>query len=414
MNTVTQYRSRIAALALTAAAGALSLGSAAAMAQDCKLSVHASPNIIYSGQSASVDVLAKFPNNAYAFAATQFNVLSTHPAWTFSTGGVIAGDNVFNVVASQPHSPPTGIFANPANPYRVWRGVLSPSSKAPALVEISADPQAFAIYPNRRTPSWIACDSAGGSDFVMFNPLSAGQWAAAPGVGTQIQVRNGDDVVVDGRIITGAAATTPILIGLLLPAVQGGRSSSADVGFDHSPDLYTTSVQVLDRDGAPMESHSFNFTKIEYNNAPMHQVSVSAGAGASAVYRGYRGGVVVAAGDLDTSGQLPPVPALLLASIPSQQTAKVGLGRLTLGATNAPANVEYRYIFDGQVGAVARGRDGRPVSVILDKVEVSVPLAAPVRPRIAAANNLRQLGLGMHTFEASGVGAMTVTPAQPR
>lgn len=414
MTTFTQHPSRIAALALVAAAGALGLCDGAAMAQDCKLSVHASPHIIYSGQSASVDVLAEFPNSAYAFAATQFNVFSTQPAWTFTTGGVIAGDDVFNIVANQPHSPPTGVFANPANPYRVWRGVLTPTSNAPALVQVSADPQAFSIYPNRRTPSWIACDSAGGSDVVMFNPLKAGRWAAAPGAGTQIQVRSGDDVIVDGRIITGENPATPILIGLLLPAVQKVRESAARVGFDRTPDLYTSSVQVLNRDGVPMESYSLNFTKIEFGNAPMHHLSVSPGADATAVYRGFRGGVVVAAGDLDTTGHVPSVPALLLASIPPQQTAKVGLGRLTLGAANAPAHIEHTYVFEGLVGAVVRDRNGRPVSVKLDKVVVSVPLAKSVRSRISRANNLHQLGLGVHTFEATGVRSMTVTPTQPR
>ncbi|MBX9735520.1 MAG: hypothetical protein K2X32_01220, partial [Phycisphaerales bacterium] len=292
MNTFTRDPSRIAALALVAAAGALGLCDSAAMAQDCKLSVHASPNIIYAGQSASVDVQAEFPANHYAFGAAQFNVLSTHPAWTFTTGGVVAGDDVFNIVASQPHTPWTGVFANPANPYRVWRGALTPTSKSPALVEISADPQAFSIYPNRRTRSWIAGDVEGGNDFVMFNPLSAGKWVAAPGAGTEIEVRGGggDDVLIGGR--TSYDDDNAILMGLVLPAVQVIRESTARVGFDRTPESYTTSVQVLGEHGRPMESLTINFTKIEYQNGTDGViVSATGGPVGHVKFSGFRGGV---------------------------------------------------------------------------------------------------------------------------
>ncbi|MBX9737466.1 MAG: hypothetical protein K2X32_11125, partial [Phycisphaerales bacterium] len=122
--------------------------------------------------------------------------------------------------------------------------------------------------------------------------------------------------------------------------------------------------------------------------------------------------VRVAAGDLDTGGQRPIVPALVLPSVPPQQIAKVGPGQIILSNSNSPVTGTFSLTVNGQVTATVRGRDGRPASVVLDRVDVSVPIGEPARFR--TANTLRQIGLGVHTFEATGVESMTVTPAQPQ
>ncbi len=98
--------------------------------------------------------------------------------------------------------------------------------------------------------------------------------------------------------------------------------------------------------------------------------------------------------------------------MPAQQIAKVGPGYLTLSSANTPATGTFTLTFDRPVTATVRGRGGRPASVVLDRVDVSVPIGEPARLR--TANNLRQISLGVHTFEATGVESMTVTPAQPR
>src|SRR6185295_17771153 len=138
------------------------------------LSVQATPQVLYGGQSASVNVLAHFPappapNGAYAFASALFDVHASDPGWTFATAGAIAGNDVLGIDVGQAHSPQTGIFADPSNPLRVWRGVFEPQSNAPALVEIAADPANFSVYPSRLTSSSAERDAEGGNDFVLVN-----------------------------------------------------------------------------------------------------------------------------------------------------------------------------------------------------------------------------------------------------
>jgi hypothetical protein len=380
------------------------------MAQDAKLSVRATPSVVTTGQSASVDVLAHFPTSAYAFASAQFNVLSTHPAWTFSTGGVVAGNDVFNIFTTQNHMPQQGVFANPSNPFRVWRGTFTPTSNEPALVEVSADPQSISIFPSRLTSSPAPCNPEGGSEFIFVNPVRAGSWLAAPARGTSVGVS--DDVIVDGRLIT-AENFDAILIGLLLPAVQNGRgseSTSTRVEFDGVPDSYTTSVQVLDGSGVPMETLAVNYTKIVYLNTPMHGLSTNAPAGVSSAYGLYRGGVRVATGDLDTSVPSGGLPSLLLPSIPPSQAMRLGVQRrLLVGSETGIWTLSY----DQPVTALIRGRSGRFQPVLLDRIEVAIPFKAAAN-RMRQGNNIRQLSLGAHVFEASGVESIQITPTQPR
>src|SRR6185369_8877317 len=74
----------------------------AARGQDCKLSIQASPQVLYSGQSANVNVLAHFPKppspgGAYAFASSTFDVHASDPMWTWATAGAIVGNDVLGI-----------------------------------------------------------------------------------------------------------------------------------------------------------------------------------------------------------------------------------------------------------------------------------------------------------------------------
>src|SRR5580765_4568485 len=97
---------RLALMKRLAGAGVLGLATAAALGQDCKLSVQATPQVLYGAQSASVEVRAHFPsppapNAAYAFASALFDVHASNPMWTFASAGAIVGNDVLGISVSQ-------------------------------------------------------------------------------------------------------------------------------------------------------------------------------------------------------------------------------------------------------------------------------------------------------------------------
>ncbi len=412
MRLFSSVRCRGTALSLLAVAGGFGQSPVSVHAQDCKITVHASPQIVYAGQSASVNVLAEFPAAVYAFASAQFNVHSTHPAWSFVSGGVVVGDDVLNIAASQAHMPQQGVFAHPANPYRVWHGVLTPTSNAPALIEVTADPLGFSMYPNRLTSSSVACDADGGSDLVFVNPIRVGQWVAAPGSG--VEVRSHDDVWVDGRIITGENPSPAILMGLLLPAIQSAREAATRVGFDGVPDTFAARVQVRSGSDRPMESLAINFTKIEYNVArPALGLRAEVPSGRAAKFAAFRGGVRVAEGEIDPSGgDAPRVPSIAVAEVPAQIGASVE-GGLVYSGESGGMLMSWNLRYDRPIIAQARGRDGRAVPISIDRIEVIAPVVDD-QNRTRSKQDYEQVGLGAITFEATGVRSMCLTPSQPR
>ncbi len=390
--------------ALIATMAALSGVATPALAQDANLEVQITPNVLYSGQSADVNVFAHFPSDMYAFAAAQFDVFATEPTWSFASAGAIVGSDVLGINAWQLHAPHAGVYADPANPFRVWRGTFTPSSNAPALVEIMADPTGIAIYPSRFTSSSIPAVPTGTSEWVFVNPLSVGSWVAAPGRGTTAHVS--DDVIVDGQIITAENPSAAILIGLLCPAIQKS-GTVVNVQFDERPDSFAATVDIRDRPGEQM---TLGYTYIEWTaagEAGAYELTADLGGPNSSPvsYEGFLGGVVVAAGELGADGT-----RLLVNRVPDEIGADVKplRGRLqpyrhvklesalvsswsTTGHGDAAAQI---FLPDGEVIAV-------------DSIRVRATRAVP-------SNNIHQLGLGVHVLEATGVRSMTIEPRQPR
>lgn len=372
--------------------------AAPALAQDAKLTVQASPQILLPGQSADITVRAHIPPTAYAFAAAQFDVFATAPSWTFASAGAIVGNDVLAIGVSQPHMPHIGIMADPTNPLDVWSGTFTPESDAPALVEIKAEPSLFSVYPSPLTSSFAYVDAEGGSDMIMVNPVAVGRWRAAPGEGTRIHAS--DDVWVDGKIITAPNNPSPaILMSLLLPAVQSARESATRIDFDGAPDSLKVEVQ-LEHEVVPTESVSFYFNKTPISSG--YDVDANFPIGVSLQIQFSCAGTV--AGKLVApEGRLP----FAVERVPDSVLARVGPHvRVFSGQTQAAAGASRHSgaimvaMYDGSVRvSMPNGQE-----ILADRIEV--------RGAVQHTNNIKQLGLGMHTFEARGVESMRLSPSQ--
>lgn len=428
-----------------------------ALAQDGKLSVRASSNVLYSGQSTQVNVFAHFsgPPDPYAFASSTFDIHASAPAWNLASSGAIVGNDVLGANASQAHMPQLGTFANPSNPYRVWHGVFAPQSNVPALIEIEADPLSFSVYPSNLTSSSVPCDATGGSDFILVNPLSLGKWRAAPGQGTTIQIQ--DDVIVDGQIITGENWNS-VSVGLL-PIGSKGRGSyairlddsdsiltpddtnnrrtwsgpivlrsSSSIGFSGQPVTFTATVQMEGAgddvyqwdpgDGSDpvspgtqrsrVTSLTVTFTGLETGgHAVGAMAAFSDGSVRPVRFGGYIGGIFVASGDLNGDGN-NGASDLIVSSLPKTFDAHAPMGRLYVGTETGV----WRLHYDQPIVAIVRGPNGQPMPATIDFIEIAGDsVDAPAAPT-SSSNNLRQLGLGIHHFEATGVQNMTIKPSQ--
>jgi|GEM_PF-3036855 len=391
--------SHLARAALTAAAVATLAGSAHAQ---CGLDIKASPSVIMPGQSAKVDVRARFPVSAYAFAGADFSVSAATPSWSFVTGGVIAGADVLAISASQPHLPQLGVIADPANPYTAWTGRFTPSSYAPAYIELKAEPApgpagpSLWYYPSLLTSSAAMCQPRGSTTGVLVNPVRLGGFAAAPREGGTI------DVVGDSFVATGNTEEG-VLMALLLPAVQS--APEAEIGLHYGRGVYSLILNGTATGTAtqPMESLAINFTKIEYSKLP--------------AARGYamlidpRGAEQVKGTLTMMDGQIVPF--------------EVRDGRAPFTVLDLPTTIHTRAEQDERRAVVqlewiltvppaphiAPG-SAHPggMNVLFMDGSVRAVRSATVQSRAKCTNNLKQLGLAVLNFEVMGTDTLTVTP----
>lgn len=385
----------LTAKALCLAAGSLVASTAAA--QDCGLSLRTDRKVVWFGETAGVNVFAHHGPGVFAYASAEFDVIASEPGWVSATDGVLIGSTFTGIQTSQAHSPHTGQPANPASPLRVWRGVYTPADRSPGIVTFTADPDSFMVYPSDLTSSAAPCDPSGmppAEDFLLVNPLKAGRWLAAPGAGTSISVS--DDVIVDGRIIT--AENPPSVQFMLLPAIQSAREATVRIGFDDVPERFSFGVQVQ-RASMPTESVSYNFTKVEFNSSNHNGVHAMLGDGS---VRFLRDTIPVGRINVSTSNGDEQVPAVRVLTLPDEVHVAVGPRIRTFLSPSDTAVLTRTFRFD-EPTVVLLG-DGRVLTIDEIEIETELPRAGTV------SNNIKQLALACHNYEAAGVMGMTIRP----
>ena len=109
------------------------------------------------GDTATITIWAAFDENLYAFAGSALDVNTEDPngSWTDvgvdlsgpgSQDGVPVGGDVTDIIASQLHFPPGGIFADTANPIMAWHGTFSTTDLSYRNVELSTLTHTFNVY----------------------------------------------------------------------------------------------------------------------------------------------------------------------------------------------------------------------------------------------------------------------------
>lgn len=384
-------RSKLSRSRFMRSAALIGLATLAApvLAQDCTLEIQAVPQVILPGQSAFVGVHAGFPAGFYAFASGGFDVGADTPAWRAASAGTIVGADVVGIQVAQAHSPQNGVLADPSNPVRVWSGVFTPESYAPAFVEFEVLPTSFSVFPSNMTPSSIPCDAVGSRAWVMVNPVRLGAYGAAPGAGT-----NMDDVFIEGRIITAEAAPggTSTLVGLLVPAVQKSPAAGTRASFGSPPSTMSFRAHVSG-DGRPLDSYSFNFERLENGAGYAARTDLPLGVGLQIQFS-HAGRVVAAVAT--PQGETPLFRAQVLPD--------------TFGARiEQPPDTGSRPVkFPRQVSLVGRFTSDRAQPFILPDGRVITADTVEVSAAVGRINNIRQIGLALHSYAATDARTMTL------
>jgi prepilin-type processing-associated H-X9-DG protein len=388
MLSVTRLVRRVAAASLVCAAGL----ATPAGAQDCKLSVSATPGVLTPGQSARIDVAAHFPASDYAFASAQFQVTATAPMWRFVSAGVIAGTNVLGIDVGQPHAPQAGVMADPSNPLRVWTGVYTPLSPAPAFVQFDVLPFGFSVYPSQYTSSSAPCDAVGGREWLFVNPLRVGEFAGAPGPGDTLEVVREDDAE---RFLV-SSQDDDLEIGLLVPAVHKSRAAAAGVSIAGQPNRLMVTTQ--------LRSAQVTYTFADFEDVArqgVYNVRTEFPAGARLRFRFSLRGRAVA--ELTSEAGLAPfrvdrLPDSFEMSVPppadpnpraTELSGAVWSGVYDRAGSADPAGANVLFL-DGSVRFV-------------DRIQIDATF-----PRLGP----EPLSVGAQSYRATGVRSMTVTPTR--
>jgi|GEM_PF-5143328 len=152
-----------------------------------------------------VELWAHFPDDKYAFGSAQLDILTNGVEWVkigdpcmlgigMGHQGDIVGDDVLNIVVGQVNFPPAAIFADPANPIRVWCGEFEASGGAP-FRSIWTQTEDFQYYEEMDSAVKESCDPTEAFRSAFVGPIVIDDWIAAPFPGT-IGVPDGEGLVL--------------------------------------------------------------------------------------------------------------------------------------------------------------------------------------------------------------------------
>jgi hypothetical protein len=247
------------------------------------------------------------------------------------------------------------------------------------LVKIEAVPSDFWVYPSPLTSSSAPCSATPGHDWIFMNPLYIEDVAAAPGRGTALDV-------VEGEFIATAGQEEAILIALLVPAVQKVREAAARVAPLPSP----TNLTYSGESGGLNECRlSLNFAKVD--NKYDVRLGDLVGFSGPTIYEIYHNGALV------VTYKEAGLGTLQVESLPDVFASRIDSVLPTAKAdARSHSQAIVTILWDGSV----RFFPERGPVILGDTLII----------RSQCTNNLKQLGLGIHTFEATGVQTMRITP----
>jgi len=329
---------------------------------ECRLALEIADHVLLPGQSTQVAVLGQFPADAFALAEATFDVTASTPKWISTDGGQVVEGDVVDIGVTQRYEPARGILADPADPLLLWSGTFTPETSEPRLIPVQAIPASMAFYPSNLTSSSVECEPAHARDFILVNPLDIRGALVAPGEGTSVDPTGPDSFVTE-------SPEQAILIGMLIPAVQKVR-----IHPETRPTDLTIETEISEgRNRVPTSGLSFvsNAERTGFDLQPDW-----------ALADGYEYHVLYAGRTIRLRIAVANNRGLQLERLPNVFSSCVELDRRTKSG-----RVVSRLEFDKTTRIVTP--DGRVLRA--DAIEVH-----------AIQNNLKQIGLGAHVFQAHG------------